>query len=62
MLARLTRQLARFSSNIEANQKQSTSVLTPPAAKSEELPVHLRPYDAAKYEVPLKRIKPNSGT
>jgi len=30
--------------------------------KSNEVPVHLRPYDKKKYEVPMEKIKLNSGT
>jgi hypothetical protein len=42
-------------------EKQKSNVLKE-EEKKYEIPVHLRPYDKAKYEVPSTKIKHNPGT
>ena len=58
MLARLTRFSRHFLSQLQ--QTQGNAVIEPSASYS--APVHLRPYDKSKYEVPMEKIKINSGT
>lgn len=58
MLARLTRFSRHFLSQLQ--QTQGSAVIEPSASAS--TPVHLRPYDKTKYEVPMEKIKINSGT
>lgn len=58
MLARLTRFSRHFLSQLQ--QTQGSAVIEPSASSS--TPVHLRPYDKTKYEVPMEKIKINSGT
>lgn len=61
MLRSLTRGLTRsFCANKNIQQTGSSAVMEP--IKSNEVPVHLRPYDRKKYEVPMEKIKLNSGT
>lgn len=42
-------------------EKQKSSVLQE-EEKKYEIPVHLRPYDKYKYEVPSTKLKRNPGT
>lgn len=58
MLARLTRLSRHFSSQLQ--QAQGSAVIEP--SPSSSTPVHLRPYDKSKYEIPMEKIKINSGT
>lgn len=58
MLTRLTRFSRHFLSQLQ--QTQGSAVIEPSASSS--TPVHLRPYDKSKYEVPMEKIKINSGT
>lgn len=58
MLARLTRFSRHFLSQLQ--QSQGSAVIEPSSTAS--IPVHLRPYDKTKYEVPMEKIKINSGT
>lgn len=61
MLGRLSRGLVRtFCANKPITQTGSSAIMEP--NKSNEVPVHLRPYDKKKYEVPMEKIKLNSGT
>lgn len=65
MLARtILRQLTRacFSEQKVTSQTSSSSIADFDANKELEIPVHLRSYDKAKFEVPLKKIKKNSGS
>lgn len=60
MLSRLAKGLARgFCSGKSVQQTAGSSIME--ASKSNEVPVYLRPYDKAKYETPLEKIKLNSG-
>ena len=60
MLGRLSRGLVRsFCSNKPLQQTGSSAITEP--NKSNEIPVHLRPYDKKKYEVLMDKIKLNSG-
>ena len=43
------------------NQNNASSITDFDSNKELEIPVHLRSYDKAKFEVPLKKIKKNSG-
>lgn len=64
MLARtILRQFTRacFSEKKVVNQN-SSSIADFDSNKELEIPVHLRSYDKAKFEVPLKKIKKNSGS
>ena len=64
MLARtIFRQVARASfSEQKVSSQNSTSPITDFDANKElDIPIHLRTYDKAKYEVPLQKIKKNSG-
>lgn len=57
MLARLTRLSRYFSSQLQ--QSQGSAVVEPLLSSS--TPVHLRPYDKNRYEIPMEKIKINSG-
>lgn len=60
MLARITRIFARqLSTEQKIQTAQPTSIVEP--TKTSEVPVYLRPYDKARYEVPMEKIKLNSG-
>lgn len=60
MLGRLTRGLFRsFCANKGIQESAGSAVIEP--AKTNEVPVHLRPYDKKRYEVPMEKIKLNSG-
>ena len=64
MISKLARRtLIRFCSSKDQLETRHSSFLTESEQlKSGEVPVHLRPYDKAKYEVPTQKIKRNSGT
>ena len=60
MLGRLSRGLVRsFCSNKPLQQTGSSAITEP--NRSNEIPIHLRPYDKKKYEVLMDKIKLNSG-
>ena len=60
MLTRITRRLVgSFCANKPVQQTTGSSVME--ASRSQEVPVHLRPYEKSKYEVPMEKIKMNSG-
>lgn len=40
----------------------SSLLTTTEEQKADEVPIHLRPYNKLKYEMPTKKIKRNSGT
>ena len=58
MLNRISGKIIRMFSN-QVKRAESTAVMEP--AKTNELPVHLKPYDKKKYEVIMDKIKLNSG-
>lgn len=61
MLTRIARGLTRsFCVNKPVQQSAGSSVIE--SQKGDEVPVYLRPYDKSKYEVPMHKIKLNSGT
>jgi hypothetical protein len=61
MLSRVTRGLLRgFCAAKEVQKTGSREVVE--SEKGKTVPVHLRPYDKTKYEVPMEKIKLNSGT
>jgi len=57
MLSRITRSLVKQFSQVQT--AKSSAVVEP--NKSSEVPVYLKPYDKARYETPLEKIKLNSG-
>ena len=59
MASRLTmRLLSRFCAKQVQTGEARTLV---ESSKEGETPVHLRPYDKSRYEVPMEKIKLNSG-
>jgi hypothetical protein len=50
--------MVRCFSQVQA--AQGTSVVEPKAGS--DVPVYLKPYDKTRYEVPMEKIKLNSGT
>ena len=63
IVRRLTASLRRvfaFSTNTEPTRNQTVSALKE-EEKKYETPIHLRPYDATKYEVLSDKIKLNTG-
>ena len=60
MLCRVVRGLTRgFCAAKEVQKTGGSSVVE--GEKGQKVPVHLRPYDKSKYEVPMEKIKLNSG-
>ena len=57
----LARQVLRFCSRKDDITEKQSTFLTDAEAKMEQVPIHLKPYNKAKYEVPAQKIKRNSG-
>lgn len=59
----LLKQVARacFSEQKVTSHTSASQITDFDANKEVEIPVHLKPYDREKYEVPTKSIKRNSG-
>ena len=55
---RISRNMIRMFST-QVKKAESTAIAE--TGKNNELPVHLKPYDKKKYEVPMNKIKLNSG-
>ena len=58
-MRRLCQSLFKFST--EGVKARESSSITTAEQKFTEAPVYLRPYDKSKYEVPMAKIKKNSG-
>ncbi len=59
-LKTFTKIISNFSTRGELEPKQSEALLQ--AEKTfDSTPIHLKPYDKSKYEVPMKKIRKNSG-
>lgn len=50
-----------FSSEVPKDAEQGKSNILKEQEKKFDVPVHLRPYDAKKYEVTSNKLKPNPG-
>lgn len=59
MLSRITTKIVKAFCTKNIQSAQSSSIVE--GSSSSEVPVHLRPYDKAKYEVIMDKIKLNSG-
>lgn len=60
MLCRVAKGLARgFCAAKEVQKSGTTDVVQ--SEKGQKVPVHLKSYDKSKYEVPMQKIKLNSG-
>jgi hypothetical protein len=57
MLVRLTNRLTRYFTQVQTTESGAVVLPKP----SNAIPIHLRPYDKSKYEVPMEKIKINSG-
>ncbi|CAM6002362.1 unnamed protein product [Sphagnum balticum] len=62
MLTRITRRIVATFATTGIEKAQNSQVVDASSSKELEVPVHLKPYDRARYEQPLQRIKLNSET
>jgi len=60
-MRRVFRQISKFSTSNDNIKEKEASSLTAAEQQYSQTPLHLRPYDKAKYEVPSHKIKKNSG-